>query len=406
MTTVLVFSTPWFGHVHPSLPIVAELVQRGDRVIYYCSEPFRAQIEATGAQFRLLPHDFGPFLAIDNPRCCEMAVEFQRCSERVMPQLVSELKELAPSYVFSDFLAWWGRYAAQAVGIPLALLATSIVSLHYLYPPYWKASAKDVGFSLRRARLFMEMHSISKRLSRRYGVSRMRLPFEMLDTEADLVISVTGKMFQPHPETLDEERFHFVGACFEQRAGDQGHILPPLDDRPLIYVSLGTLFNSDHTFYRNSVEAFADGKYQAIISLGKRYEPGTLGTVPPNVHILKYVPQLEILKRAALFISHGGMNSVNESLVNGVPLLLAPLRADQPHISRRVESLGAGRRLLERDAAGIRRAVDAAMADPSLRERTRELGRALLEAGGPRRAADLLQAFGAQKYPTPRAAVG
>ena len=405
MATVVVFSTPWVGHVNPSLPIVAELVQRGDRVIYYCSEPFRAQIEATGAEFRLVPHDFGPFLAIDNPRCCEMAVEWQRCSERSMPQLLAELKAEAPSYVFCDFLAWWGRYAAQSLGIPLALLATTVVSLHHLYPPYWKVSAKDVGFSLRRARLFMEMRGISKRLSRRYGVSRMRLPFEILDTEGDLVISVTGRMFQPHPETLDD-RFHFIGACFEQRAGDPSQPLPALDDRPLIYVSLGTLFNSDLAFYKNCVEALADGKYQAIISLGKRYEPGTLGTVPPHIHILKYVPQLEVLKRAALFISHGGMNSVSESLVNGVPLLLAPLRADQPHISRRTEELGAGRRLLQRDAAGIRQAVDAAMADPSLRERSRELGRALLEAGGARRAADLLRAFGARKSSAPLAAVG
>ncbi len=405
MATVVVFSTPWVGHVHPSLPIVAELVQRGDRVIYYCYESFRTQIEATGAQFRPLPHDFGPFLAIENPRCCEMAVEWQRCSERVMPQLLSELKELAPRYVFCDFLAWWGRYAAQSLGIPLALLASSIVSLHHLYPPYWKVTAKDVGFSLRRARLFMEMRGISKRLSRRYGVSRMRLPFEMLDTEGDLVISVTGRMFQPHAETLDD-RFHFVGACFEKRSGDPSQALPTLDDRPLIYVSLGTLFNSDLTFYKNCVEALADGKYQAIISLGKRYEPGTLGTVPPHIHAVKYVPQLEVLERAALFISHGGMNSVSESLVNGVPLLLAPLRADQPHISRRTEELGAGRRLLQRDAAGIRQAVDAAMADPSLRERSRELGRALLEAGGARRAADILQSFGARRSSVPLAAVG
>lgn len=405
MATVVVFSTPWVGHVHPSLPIVAELVRRGDRVIYYCTELFRAQIAATGAEFRPLPHDFGPFLAIDNPRCCEMAVEFQRCSERSMPQLVNELKAAAPSYVFSDFLAWWGRYAAQALGVPLALLATTIVSLHYLYPPYWKISAKDVGFSLRRARLFLEMRAISRRLSRRYGVPRMQLPFDILDTEGDLVISVAGKMFQPHPETLDD-RFHFVGACFEERAGDPSQALPPLDDRPLIYVSLGTLFNSDLTFYKSCVEALADGKYQAIISLGKRYEPGTLGAVPSHIHILKYLPQLEVLKRAALFVSHGGMNSTTESLVNGVPLLLAPLRADQPYISRRLEELGAGRRILERDAAGIRKAIDAAMGDPALRERSRELGRALLEAGGARRAADLLQAFGARRASATLAATG
>src|SRR5437868_10453663 len=118
MATAVVFSSPWIGHVHPSLPIVAELARRGDRVIYYCTEEFRAHIEATGAEFRALPYDFGPFLAIDNPRGYDMALEFQRCSEQCLPQLLTELKAVAPSYVFSDFMAWWGRYAAQAQGIP------------------------------------------------------------------------------------------------------------------------------------------------------------------------------------------------------------------------------------------------------------------------------------------------
>jgi UDP:flavonoid glycosyltransferase YjiC (YdhE family) len=100
------------------------------------------------------------------------------------------------------------------------------------------------------------------------------------------------------------------------------------------------------------------------------------------------------------------MNSTSEALVNGVPLLVFPLRADQPHIARKIEELGAGHRLREQEPAAIRKAIDAVMADPALRQRSRELGRALLEAGGAKKAADILQDFGARRSSTHLAATG
>src|ERR1041385_7878689 len=119
MATVVVFTVPLLGHIFPQLPIVAELVRRGDRVIYYCAEAHRTTIEATGAEFRAVPYDFGPLLSLPFPRASDLSVEWLRCSESCLPQLIAEMKELNPSYVFSDFMAHWGRYAARVVGVPL-----------------------------------------------------------------------------------------------------------------------------------------------------------------------------------------------------------------------------------------------------------------------------------------------
>ena len=148
-------------------------------------------------------------------------------------------------------------------------------------------------------------------------------------------------------------------------------------------------------------EALSDERYQVIMAIGKRLEPSALGPVPSHIHVVKYAPQLEVLQRASVFISHGGMNSTTEALCNGVPLLLFPQSADQPVIAGRIEELKVGHLLRERTPAQIRKAVDGVLADPGIRERCREVGRSFIESGGYKRGADILQAFGARM---PRAA--
>lgn len=129
-------------------------------------------------------------------------------------------------------------------------------------------------------------------------------------------------------------------------------------------------------------------------------------TVPRNAIVRAHVPQLEILRRAALFISHGGMNSVSEALYYGVPLLLAPQSADQPWVARRARRLGAGRVLRRRDMRpeALRRRVEAMLADPSYARASHWIGQTLREAGGSVRAADTIQGLlaGSARYQAPQ----
>lgn len=78
------------------------------------------------------------------------------------------------------------------------------------------------------------------------------------------------------------------------------------------------------------------------MSIGEKTRVSHLGDVPENFIIKNYDPQTEVLKYAKLFITHGGMNSVYESLYYGVPLIVIPLSADQPVIANQVAKIGAG----------------------------------------------------------------
>ena len=111
----------------------------------------------------------------------------------------------------------------------------------------------------------------------------------------------------------------FVGPSITNRRGTTDfpweHVRHPV----IVYASLGTLFNTDATFYLNCLEAFRGEDFQVILSIGSNVPQESLGPVPANFIVQTHVPQVDVLRRAAVFVTHGGMNSVSESLHCGVP---------------------------------------------------------------------------------------
>jgi MGT family glycosyltransferase len=164
---------------------------------------------------------------------------------------------------------------------------------------------------------------------------------------------------------------------------------------------LGTINNQNHDFYRMCFEAFADYPAQFILSAGQRTDLKALGTPPANFLVRNFVPQLDVLQRVEVFITHGGMNSVHEGLYYSVPLVVVPQQIEQSVVARRVVELGAGVALGDTppygrtSAAALRHALEQVMAAPeAYRTAAARLGKGLREAGGAARAAEELIAFG------------
>ncbi len=300
--SLVFFNLPASGHVNPTLPLVAELSRRGDRVLYYTGDQFRDQVERQGAEFR----SYGRHLTYDH----------------------------SPGYL-----------------------------------------------RFRRA---------ARRLRRTYHVEVGGL-FDLFLFRDRLTIAYTSPSFLPDAERFDES-VRFVGPLLRDTEDPDPALMRSLDDNPLAYVSMGTVAAPSVRFLRACIEAFADGDEILLLSVGVNVDPASLGPLPRNCIVRETVPQLAVLHRARLFITHGGMNSVSEGLALGVPLLLYPQSPEQGIIAARVAELGAGRTIEARDAtpAGIRAAADAVISGP-YREAARSVGRDLRSAGGAPAAADAIE---------------
>jgi UDP:flavonoid glycosyltransferase YjiC (YdhE family) len=166
-----------------------------------------------------------------------------------------------------------------------------------------------------------------------------------------------------------------------------------LDGRPLVYASLGTLQNQLWEIFRVIADACAGLDVQLVLSLGGGLERERLGALSGNPLVVDYAPQLELIKRASLVITHAGLNTVLESLAEGAPLVCIPMATDQPGISARVAARGAGVvvPLRKVNAARLQSAVRAVLGDESYRRAARKVQASMSEIDGLERAANIVE---------------
>ena len=157
---------------------------------------------------------------------------------------------------------------------------------------------------------------------------------------------------------------------------------------------MGTLQNGSEEVFRKIVEGAAAPGCQIVLSIGRNLKPEQIGTVPPNTVVVAHAPQIDILKRAALCVTHAGLNTALESLAQGVPMVALPVTNDQPGVAARIAHHRAGVvvPLSELTAETLRAAVNTVLSDSSYRASARRLQQAIEKADGLTRAADIVEA--------------
>jgi MGT family glycosyltransferase len=393
-------SLPLYGHVNPSLAVVRELVGRGDEITYYATAAHANRIEDTGASYQPYRDGSLPDLTRLPERTHEVSSMLMRTTASVLERELEAFREARPQYLITDSVAPWGQWVGRILGVPVV---TSIST--FAFNRHVMAFAVAQGVRPRSARLLLSKLRhvttalrLHRHLCRVHGVRGPGVMASVMGS-SDLNIVYTSRYFQPCAETFDD-RFQFVGPMTSRR--ETATFPWERIDRsrsPIVYVSLGTLFNTDAAFYRNCFEAFADQDLQVIVSTGSAVSRESLGTVPANVIVECHVPQLAVLQRASVFVTHGGMNSVSESLSCAVPMVVVPQMGEQALVGRQVERLGAGVYVSKEEATPhtLRASVHRLLADTRFRRQAEIVRRSFQESGGAARAADLIQSFTRQR---------
>ena len=351
MKRIAFFCIPAHGHTNPMIAVAAELVRRGNKVRFYSFDEFREKIAASGAEFiscsSLMPElSEQEEQGLKKVSVTEMSMQDIRLTECFTDFLAEEFASFKPDVVYSDSACFWGKLNAWKFDVPL-VVSTSTFAFNQMSSQYMKHTPAEM------ADLLFGLPKISKRLKDLIPLGykyKSAMSLVASDNDTDSVV-YTSKGFQPFSGIFSEHYLFMGPSLMTDRLPDK------IKSQPLIYISMGTVINDRPDFYRNCVEALKDLEADVIISCGKTFDIGSLGTLPGNIRIYPYVDQLDVLSKADVFITHCGMNSVSESLYMAAPMVLYPQTGEQQAVARRTAEIGAGEYLKDDSAAGIKATV-------------------------------------------------
>ena len=367
---ILMVNLPYAGHTNPSLGLVRCLVAAGHEVDYIQAEAFRERVEASGARF--VPYDEPPQSLV--PALNE--IQNWGAAYRTVRRIGANYDCLIYELLFFP-----GKALAAELGIPCyRLISTFALNRHLLRVlgqtggPYLTALFRSERLCTALSRLFLPKFSLrEKNLAE--ALVREAPPHNFIYTLRD---------FQPEEACFPETNYHFVGPAVDDRAEEPFSF--GKSGNPIVYISFGTLMHADKRFWKKLIAAFAGKRVEVVCSVGSEKLVRALGDLPPNVRAFAKVPQLTLLCCAALFVTHGGMNSVNEALYYGVPMIVLPFGLDQPLVGRELQRRKLGRVIAPRELTAERlwRTAKELLRDPEAPEARLAMKRKMRASGGNR----------------------
>lgn len=383
MSKIVFFCIPAHGHTNPTLGVVRELISRGHEVWYYSYNMFKEKIEATGATFiscdgfdveQNLSHKDSTRIGKDLAFSTKILVDTTLALD---DKVCNEMEELKPDCIVADSMAIWGKAVALKLGIPFVSSTTTFA--------FNGESAKVMKQSFSELlKMILSMPKINKDIKRLkdrgYPINNI---LDILQNDNDTnTIVYTSPEFQPFSETFSD-KYVFVGPSIRTTTED---IVKKKDK--LIYISMGTVNNDLMPLYKSCIKALENTDYQVIMSVGNLVSIDDFGKLPENIEVYAHVDQIAVLKKADVFVSHCGMNSVNESLYFEVPLVMLPQTTEQSGVASRVSEVGAGIKVDKLNGALILNVINEILKDDKYKKNAIKISEGFKRCSGAKGAAD------------------
>lgn len=404
MSHILVCATPAPGHVNPMLTIASSLAERGHTVTFTTSDCFQSQVEAAALRF----------VPLQGKANIDYRAMDQHFPDRLLipagvDRLIYDFK-----HVFIDMIPDQHRTietieSDSAVDLILTdtmFLGTfpQLLNLHRERPPVISCGITPLFFVTSRDRpplglpnplleqpidyrpehreFQAALRPANDHLAEILGQMQVPAPsnffLDALATLPDRYLQLTGSSFELPCSDLPEN-VRFVGPVSQKRANDfeEPEWWSELDSgKPVVLVTQGTIANSDWSeLIEPAIQALATDDVIVVAALGTNEPKSFSVPVPANVHVTPFVPFDKLMPKVDLFITNGGYGAVQQSLANGVPVLVAGATEDKPFVASRVAWSGCGIDLETAHPSPevIRSAALAVFADPLFRVRARQM---------------------------------
>lgn len=383
MSKIVFFCIPAHGHTNPTLGVVRELVERGHEVWYYSYNMMKEKIETVGAKF-ISCDEYDTEMKLDPKDATRVGKDLAFSTKILVnttlaldDMVCKDMEQLQPDCIVADSMAVWGKAVALKLGIPFVSSTTTFA--------FNQHSAKIMKQSIGELfGMIFSMPKIQKDIKRLqdkgYPVKNI-LDIIRNDDKTDTIV-YTSPQFQPCADTFSD-KYAFVGPSVRPIAEKMEKT-----KEKLVYISMGTVNNDMLQLYKNCIAAFKETEYQVIMSVGNLVDIESFEELPENISVYTQVDQIAVLSQADVFLSHCGMNSVNESLYYEVPLVMYPQTSEQGGVANRVLQLGAGIQLKKTTPSAILEAIEEVMDNFSYQENAVKIADGFRKCTGAKAAAD------------------
>ena len=390
-----------------------ELSNRGHRVTFYTLHDALKKVEAHG--FRAQTYGAEEFGEDEIQKAYETlgklsglkAVRFtidmmKRSAGAALSELPALVREDRCDGLVVDQLTPWGGSVARSMDIPFVNICNALpVNIDSTTPPIFTKfmPAKTWLGRLRVSLLNRLQIHLGKpivdtigQFHRNNGLDEYA-PRSTKRYELAEIAQIPAEFDFPNRQLHD--RFHYAAPfhSLESRNSTEFPWDKIRNDVPIIYASMGTIQNRLRHVFEVVAEACESLPVQLVISLGGGARTEEFTKLAGDPVVVHYAPQLEILQRSSVCITHAGMNTTLECLTHGTPMLAIPVTNDQPGVSTRIEFRQAGIRmqLKKLDVREVRRNLERLLDDPMFLTTAKSLEAKLASISGPATAANIIE---------------
>lgn len=400
---------PYAGHLNPLSALGRELKSRGHRVTVLQISDLAFKVGLEGLEFQpigqtlyqpgSLAASFKQLTKLSEIEALRYSVDFCRhMTEIICQDAPTAIQTAGIEALLVDQLEPVGQSVAQFLDLPFVCISSGqVIHRRADVPPFftpWSYSNRQWA-RLRNQAAYRILDWSCRPILQ--VINHYRREWNLPDYR-QIYASIAQVHISQQPAAFDfpcpkPAHWHYTGPFRNPSPCSVEFPFERLTGQPLIYASLGSVQNTKQEIFQCIAAACDRLDVQLAIAHGGGMSPEAVQSLPGSPLVVEYAPQLEVLAKASLTITHGGLNTVLDSLSCGVPLVAIPITFEQPGTGARIRWTQTGEvvALSQLNPARLRAAVQQVLTEPSYLENAQRLQQAIQQAGGVKRAADIIE---------------
>lgn len=399
---IVFFSIPLFGHVNYGLKLAKALCDNKHKVRYYSGKAYERFINDKGVDFYAYNESIEELFSETNssysaeymlsvePEDVDYVSEIYKYSYHLheiersfIEQQRGEIEAFDPDIIVYDSAAIWGKRIARLLNIPCICSCTP-----YSYPKELIYKDPEMFSSLvfhQKMSGDFTLKTLKKMnalLKKKFLLSDEMPISENWCGEGDLNLLYTVKDFQLGSRFFNEDKNVFCGILIDKDDKSDVSKFVSNNGRKLVYISFGTIYNSFRLLSETAETLKPLRDFDFILNIGAHNHYKLFEGLPKNWKVVRRVPQISLLEKVDVFISHGGVNSVREAAHYGVPMVIVPWEGDTLCAAQDIINGNYGKAIDPSEIYRLKNVLVDVVNDSAIKDNCTELSQKMKNAGG------------------------